>query len=395
MKLRVSVTACVVHNTLNSAGGGEKVCLEVIRVLKNLGFRVILLTVDRTDWERLKHVFGENLIRPDEEHYLMSRRIMFLGIYLRLMTATLVKKWKNKCDLVINTHGDVLPVSSDIIYMHFPTFAILHENPVNAKYSRSVFWRLYFQPYERIQQHLVKRMTWKILVTNSEYSREIIKKYVGADAVVIYPPVDVKDFLGVSANTDRANEVVSCGRFTPEKNYELVLEVAEHLPHINFTIIGASSGRISSSYYHKLEEIIRKKRLRNIRLLRNISRMRQIEIYSRSKVFLHAMINEHFGIAVVEGMAAGLVPVVHESGGPWNDIINRGKYGFGYTDIEDAVDAVEKALKLYDRYSKMAVMRAKAYRREEFAKRFASLIEKLLDEKNLKLNHGIYNKLVW
>jgi alpha-1,2-mannosyltransferase len=33
------------------------------------------------------------------------------------------------------------------------------------------------------------------------------------------------------------------------------------------------------------------------------------------------MWNEHFGIGVVEYMAAGLVPVAHASGGPLMDIV--------------------------------------------------------------------------
>ena len=36
---------------------------------------------------------------------------------------------------------------------------------------------------------------------------------------------------------------------------------------------------------------------------------------------LHTMWNEHFGIGVVEMMAAGLVTVAHNSGGPKTDII--------------------------------------------------------------------------
>ncbi|MGB1595988.1 MAG: glycosyltransferase, partial [Promethearchaeia archaeon] len=36
---------------------------------------------------------------------------------------------------------------------------------------------------------------------------------------------------------------------------------------------------------------------------------------------LHTMVNEHFGINIVEFMAAGVVPVAHNSGGPREDIV--------------------------------------------------------------------------
>lgn len=40
-----------------------------------------------------------------------------------------------------------------------------------------------------------------------------------------------------------------------------------------------------------------------------------------SSVGIHTMWNEHFGISVVEMMAAGLVVVAHDSGGPSMDIV--------------------------------------------------------------------------
>lgn len=41
-----------------------------------------------------------------------------------------------------------------------------------------------------------------------------------------------------------------------------------------------------------------------------------------SQVGLHTMWNEHFGISVVEMMAAGLITVAHNSGGPKMDLIS-------------------------------------------------------------------------
>ena len=42
----------------------------------------------------------------------------------------------------------------------------------------------------------------------------------------------------------------------------------------------------------------------------------------KSLIGLHTMWNEHFGISVVELMAAGLVVIAHDSGGPSMDIVS-------------------------------------------------------------------------
>ena len=46
------------------------------------------------------------------------------------------------------------------------------------------------------------------------------------------------------------------------------------------------------------------------------------------------MESEHFGIAVVEMMAAGLIVLAHESAGPKTDIIKDSSCGFLCTDEE-------------------------------------------------------------
>ena len=46
-------------------------------------------------------------------------------------------------------------------------------------------------------------------------------------------------------------------------------------------------------------------------------------LLARAAVGLHCMWNEHFGIGVVEMMAAGVPPIAHDSGGPALDIVGR------------------------------------------------------------------------
>lgn len=45
---------------------------------------------------------------------------------------------------------------------------------------------------------------------------------------------------------------------------------------------------------------------------------------AKATAAIHTMWNEHFGIAVVECLAAGLITVAHNSGGPRSDILQAG-----------------------------------------------------------------------
>jgi glycosyltransferase involved in cell wall biosynthesis len=115
-------------------------------------------------------------------------------------------------------------------------------------------------------------------------------------------------------------------------------------------------------------------------LVENAPRKVINEVMDRAKVFLHATINEHWGIAVAEAMARGLPVVVHRSGGTWSDLAGEGSYGVGYNTAEEAAEAVAKLLT--DRggwsyYSKKSTERALGLTLDRFTGRFTELLTKV------------------
>jgi hypothetical protein len=130
------VRVAVVHNSLDSAGGGERLCLRTIHALQNAGHEVLLATVEPTDWDRVERIMGET-VRPDAEFSLLPFKLRLFGIYLRLLTTFPASSVRKQYDLLINTHGDVLPISADITCMHYPTFALVKETPANQVREKS------------------------------------------------------------------------------------------------------------------------------------------------------------------------------------------------------------------------------------------------------------------
>ena len=78
----------------------------------------------------------------------------------------------------------------------------------------------------------------------------------------------------------------------------------------------------------------------------NIDRDSLMKVFSRAKVAMHTMRNEHFGIAVVELMASGIITIAHNSAGPKEDIIGgtEDHVGFLAENEEDYARFVEQAM---------------------------------------------------
>merc|ERR1711918_30947 len=73
-----------------------------------------------------------------------------------------------------------------------------------------------------------------------------------------------------------------------------------------------------------------------IKVEKNQPRSRILELFSKAKVAIHTMKFVHFGIAVVELMAAGIITVAHKSARPLMDIIGGCKEPVGY--LADTVE---------------------------------------------------------
>jgi glycosyltransferase involved in cell wall biosynthesis len=101
----------------------------------------------------------------------------------------------------------------------------------------------------------------------------------------------------------------------------------------------------------------------------------------QARVFLHATINEHWGVVVTEAMARGLPVVVHRSGGAWSDLAMNGEVGLGYEGVDEAVEALAKLLtdeKAWGHYSGKSLGRVGEITFDKFKEKVKDLTNKLL-----------------
>jgi glycosyltransferase involved in cell wall biosynthesis len=147
------------------------------------------------------------------------------------------------------------------------------------------------------------------VVTNSKFTLEHAKKaYQSRNIQVLYPPaIEEVRFSGFTGEG-----IVSVGSFHPNKRQLFQLQMAKKFPSADFRIIGSLA---SKSYYQSCQEYIHNNELDNVTLLTDIPSQQLYNELKHSRVFLHTMKNERFGIAPVEAINYGCIPVVHNSGG--------------------------------------------------------------------------------
>jgi glycosyltransferase involved in cell wall biosynthesis len=198
-------------------------------------------------------------------------------------------------------------------------------------------------------------------MTNSNWTAEYVREAYGSQRVyVVHPPVNVEELLPLGG--DRGEVVLTVSRISPEKRLTAIAEVARLVPEAEFYLVGSTSV-YSGPVLREIRE--RAEGLRNFHLETDVPRKRILELMSQASVYLHPPFAEHFGIAIAEAAAAGLVPVVYRDGGGWTDIASRIDQGLGYTSVEEAARIVRSLLNDAER------LRALSAKAREVAKGFS------------------------
>mmetsp|Transcript_5288 Transcript_5288/g.8606 ORF Transcript_5288/g.8606 Transcript_5288/m.8606 type:complete len:423 (+) Transcript_5288:929-2197(+) len=129
--------------------------------------------------------------------------------------------------------------------------------------------------------------------------------------------------------------ILSVGQFRPEKDHSLQLRAMKCLlelgandsgkqryQNVKLVILGSTRHADDEALLNRLRSEAEQLGVeKHVAFVANGSYAELQDYMQRAWVGLHTMWNEHFGISVVEMLAAGLVTVAHNSGGPRMDII--------------------------------------------------------------------------
>ncbi|MBE0634055.1 glycosyltransferase, partial [Candidatus Bathyarchaeota archaeon] len=119
--------------------------------------------------------------------------------------------------------------------------------------------------------------------------------------------------------------------------------------------------------------------MRNIEVYINPPRASLIELMQHSSIMLSTQPDEAFGMAVVEAVSMGCIPVVYRDGGPWTDILeeNDGVYGYAYENAVEATERIEEILgdgELRARLRENSIQRSKEFDSAKFVLKILKII---------------------
>ncbi|EKM49810.1 glycosyltransferase family 4 protein [Phanerochaete carnosa HHB-10118-sp] len=170
------------------------------------------------------------------------------------------------------------------------------------------------------------------------------------EAMIVYPPCDTRE-MATFALEAREPVVLSIAQFRPEKDHKAQLRafetfVRKHPEYkargVKLVLIGGSRNAEDAARVDGLRDFAKELKIEEyVEFVVNAPYPEMLRWLSRSSIGLSTMVDEHFGINIVEFMAAGVIPVTHASGGPLNDIVvpfNGKPTGFHATSPDEYAD---------------------------------------------------------
>ena len=234
-------------------------------------------------------------------------------------------------------------ISTDMLESLDPDSATGHQG-VNAGQGtgvKGVFKKLYWHTFAMFYSWVGASID--VVMTNSSWTLEHIrslwdewrKEMKQLMPIVLYPPVAVEELereveVSEASEEKRQNVLLYIAQFRPEKNHQLVLTAfAEFMAtktaatkDAKLVLIGSVRDDSDSKRVYQLRLLANELQIKDsVEFHLDASWPEILDWLRKASVGVNGMWNEHFGIGVVEYQAAGLISVVHNSGGPKRDIV--------------------------------------------------------------------------
>jgi glycosyltransferase involved in cell wall biosynthesis len=300
----------LVHDWLTGMRGGEKVLLELVRLLPEADVFTLL-------WNR-GSVAGEIEARVRRESFLgrLPRARTAYRYYLPLFPAAVRSLDLTGYELVLSSshavaHAAVAPPRArHICYMHTPMRYLWDARGDYFRFGRGRRWkRAALAALAPALRSFDRRAAAEVdhFVANSQHVRERIQRIYGRDARVVYPPVDT-DFFTPGG---------------PPQDYYLVVSSLEPYKRIDLAVEAFSGGgrRLLIAGKGTLSRDLRSRARPPVEFLGEVSDENLRDLYRGARALVFPG-REDFGIAPVESQACGRPVICYGAGGALESVLD-------------------------------------------------------------------------
>lgn len=353
-------------------GGIERFTLDLCRYTLTQGHAVEVLTLDRD------FATGERLPATGQVDGITIRRVPFFGPRrYRLAPAALAHI--GDCDLIhvhcVDFFVDFLSLTR--LWHRRPLIVSTHGGFFHSPWGRGLK-RLYFQTVTRLALNLVDRV-----VCDSPQDLALFSRIAPGKCTLIENGVDYESFASVTKRL-RPGLLVHVGRTDANKRLDLLLRVFAEVVRLRADARLALVGPDWLGQWPALRALARELGVEG--QVQFVGRVEEDELkrwLAEAHFFVSASAYEGFGIAAVEAMATGTVPILSDIPA-FRHLSRRGQGGLlvDFEQKEEAARAIVQAMAMsparYEGLSNQARALAAAYSWQAVGSQFIALYEELV-----------------
>lgn len=342
----------VLHTDLSAKGGAEAVCMATLEALQD-DHDVTLFTYAEPDLTALDAFFGTDV--ADVEVVVPVRIAPAVNAAAAILNATagfglelfrralLARRFSDTApdfDVVVSTDNEIAVDRPAVQYIHSPK---ADRGAVPGIIGGEVrLGPLYDWLCERVGRFDRERVADDIVLANSSWTADVVREvYDGAvEPEVVYPPVHT-DRFSPRPWDEREPGFLTIGRISRVKNIDRNIEIVRRVRgrghDVHLHVIGPVG---HPRYARRVEQTANRHDF--VQFDGELDRESLDEMIETHRFGLHGRDHEHFGMAIAEMAAGGVLPFVPDGGGQVE--IVEGEPGLCYAATDEAVDKIDRVL---------------------------------------------------
>lgn len=373
----------VLQPSLQPPGGGNAVAVCALAALVD-EFDVTVATLQPVRYDAIARDYGIDLeraplavIRPFR---IVPAIIRCSGMRGALLERDLLMRWGRSAagafDAVLsfNNEIDVGDVPT-IQYIHYP-WGIWPRPEIELRRIHRLpgLLRAYYALGNALAPVSPAQIARNTTIVNSDWTGRQFRRQYGGETTTIYPPLMGDPPL---ANLEsRADAVLALGTFAPHKRIETIIEIVERVRDRGHALALWIAGSRDPHHRAYGKRVIAMSKERPwIALHESPSRAEVDTLLRRARFGLHAMSDEHFGMAIAEMAANGCTPLVPRDGGQVE--IVEANDDLTYASVDDAVAKLARLAADPERTSGLAGMLVSSsarFRRVRFQESICAIV---------------------